>query len=184
MKRLLCLLALSLCMPLVGNASGLEMALVRKIDTVKKSDINSENPVRSENQLWRAEVKVTNRSFRASPALKARYIIYVKRQLLGQKHGDDKLSEVLGSADVEAIAPNTSTSIAMPEIALNQANLDAGYSFRSGGQTKAQDSVVGVWVKLFDGDKVVAEYLSNTTLKNKHEWKEAAPNSNQRRGSR
>ncbi len=116
-------------------------------------------------------VNVTNRSFSAQPALQARYVLYVERQKLGEKIGTEKTDRIKGTSAIEGIAPKASISFDTTSIKLSEETLSGNWIYANGGRMKAADKVLGIWIKFFDGDKEVGEYMNPTTLK-RYGWAE------------
>ncbi len=121
-------------------------------------------------QKWTGTLRVENTSARTSPDLQAKYVVIVKRQELAEKTGSDHLEVVKGEANVTPLKKGESFSADTTEIELRQQTLNAHYRYKSGGQTRASDAIAGVWVKVFSGTNLVAEYANPETVKSKFKW--------------
>lgn len=122
-------------------------------------------------QTWSSEIKIENVGRQPSGQLHCKYVLYIKRQELGGKVGEEKTQEVPGEFDVSPLKRGAFFSANTNEVNLRQQSLSAGYYVKGGGQGKASDTVQGVWVKLFDGSKEVAEFVNPPTIKSKFQWK-------------
>jgi len=120
------------------------------------------------------EVTVTNSAFKPSPELQARYVIFIDRQDLGSKQGTEKEDRITGDAPVGALAPHGNTSFRTKPVQLKEQSLTGGWIYSNGGRIKAKDSLAGVWIKLFEGEKEVAEYANPSTLTSRHQWAEVS----------
>jgi len=167
MKRALLALAL-VVIPMLAQAGDFEITVQRKKEglTPAKGGTRLKS-----SQNWIGEVKVEYHAFKPSPELEARYIIFVKRQKIGQKQGEDEVEKVKGTATV-AITPGAPTTFYTSEVALYQAHMAPGWVPREGGMQRAEDSVLGVWVKLFNGTTEVGEHVNPTTLAAKFHWED------------
>lgn len=121
-------------------------------------------------QKWTGTLRVENTSSKPSPELQAKYIVFVKRQELAQKAGPEKIDLVKGESKIAPLKKGESFSLDTAEIELRQQLLSANYRYTNGGQTKASDAVAGVWVRLFAGTVVVADYSNPETVKAKFKW--------------
>lgn len=121
-------------------------------------------------QKWTGTLRVENTSSKPSPELLAKYIVFVKRQELAQKAGPEKIDLVKGEAKIAPLKKGESFSLDTADIELRQQLLSANYRYANGGQTKASDTVAGVWVRLFAGAVVVADYSNPETVKAKFKW--------------
>lgn len=166
MKRIVLLAAMAL-LPVFVQAGDYSITMDRKKDGAgqMKGDIEKQT-----SQNWVGEINIENRTFKPSPELKLAYIVFVKRQELGQKEGADQVDQIRGDIKVGVLQGREKASFNTSEVTLKQQELDGGYYYRNGGRRKASDSVMGVWVKLFDGTKEVAEYANPSTIKAKNKW--------------
>lgn len=166
MKKALLILALA-GLPIIASAGDFEITVERKKDGLGQVKGTIEQ---SASQTWIGNVKVLNRSFKPSPEMECRYIIFIRRQELAQKAGADYFDKVKGSGKVMALKPGDNGSFLTSEVKLRQQRLDPGYYYTNGGSSRADDSVQGVWVKLFNGTTEIGEYVNPPTLKTKYKW--------------
>jgi len=165
MKRGIIAFAL-VVIPMLAQAADYEITVERKKTGIGQAKGNVELKT---SQSWTGEVKIQSHVFKPVPELEARYIIFVKRQRLGQNRGEDKIDKVKGSSKVADLKSGMTTTFLTSEVTLKQEFLAPGWIMVSGAN-RAEDSVLGVWVKLFDGTKQVAEYVNPSTLTTKYKW--------------
>ena len=166
MKRAGLILAM-IVMPLLAQAGDFEITVQRKKDGVGQLKGEIEQKA---SQKWSGEIKVENRGFKPSPAMTAKYIIFVRRQELGQKAGSDHFDQIKGTVEIAALKTGESASGYTSEIDLRHQSLEAGWHFRSGGSAKVEDGISGIWVKLFQGEKAVGEYINPPNVSAKFKW--------------
>jgi hypothetical protein len=169
MKRVLLLTGLVIA-PWIAEANNFSITAVRKAADALAGKAASPGNVSEKTETVVYQVTVTNTTFKPSAALKAKYILFVERQEVGEKPGNEQIDKVKGSADVKELKPREKEIFSTSEIKLRQGGLSGAYYFPDGGRVKAKDNVVGVWIKLFDGSIEVAEYINPTTLSGKHKW--------------
>jgi len=122
-------------------------------------------------QKWIGEIKVESGAAQPTPELQVRYVVYVKRQKIGQKPGEDKIEEVSGESVVPSLKRRTPFVLDTSEVELRQQALAPNYYLEKGGQTKAIDTITGIWVKVFKAGTEVGEYVNPSYIKEKFKWK-------------
>jgi hypothetical protein len=111
------------------------------------------------------EIKVQNRTFADVPALDLRYLIFVERQKLGERKESDTVDRITGSAKVEPLNRKTMVGTATTsEFVMMKHTIAGDFYFANGGRQKVADNVLGIWVKVFNGAKLVAEYTNPSTV--------------------
>jgi hypothetical protein len=153
--------------PLLAQAGDYEITVDRKKDALSAPQ-GEYRQVATQN--WTGEVKIQNHAFNPSPELEARYIIFVKRQKIGQKQGMDQIEKVKGTTKVPAIKPGATAVCFTSDVPLHKAHMAPGWVPAEGGQQTAEDGVLGIWLKLYSGTTPVAEYVNPTTLATKFKW--------------
>ena len=167
MKKLAFLAALVM-VPMLAQAGDFRISMDRKKDGAGNMKGNDELKT---SQNWVGEIKLENLTFKPSPDLELRYIVFVKRQELAQKAGMDQIDQVKGTIPVKSLQSREVATFPTSEVTLRKQALSGRFSgYVGGGNTKAEDAVLGVWVKLFNGQTEVMEYINPTTLKAKNKW--------------
>jgi len=166
-------LCLALCLIGVSaNAEDFRLSLEPRKGGVRQGAVptGSVGVSPSASQMWTGEIKLENVGRQPSGPMRCKYVIYVKRQELGRKMGEEKSEEISGELDVPALKRGAVFSATTSEVTLRQQSLSAGYYVKDGGQGKASDSVSGVWLKLLNGNTEVAEFVNPPTIKTKFTW--------------
>jgi len=111
------------------------------------------------------EVKVQNRTFGDVPTLDVQYLIFVERQKLGETKDKDTVDRITGTAKVPPLNRKAMVQTATTnEIVLARQALVGDYYYANGGRRKVADNVLGVWVKVLNEGKVIAEYTNPSTV--------------------
>jgi len=121
-------------------------------------------------QGWTGEIKVENLTFKPSPEITVKYIVFVKRQELGEKSGMDTIEKVKGDAKLSSLKGREVSCVTTSEVTLRQQKLAPNVVFMNGGASSATDSIAGVWVKIFSGDTELMEYANPSTVIGKYKW--------------
>ncbi len=129
-------------------------------------------------QNWTGEVNILNRAFKPSPDLTARYVIYVKRQRIGEAENAENVEKVTGSFNVPAMKGGAKGTFSTVDVVLNSAHAAAGWRVGQKdsdgrvtfGRQSAQDTLAGIWLRLYSGQTQVAEYINPTTLTTKFKF--------------
>jgi len=154
--------------PILAQASDYEITVDRKKDALSQSH---EGSIQHNSQNWVGEVKLTNHGFKDSPNLDLQYVVFVKRQDLGIKaDAAEHVEKVRGSLQIPSVKGGATTTANTNEVKLRRQQLDPHTVFLNGGIGKAEDTVLGIWVRLSQGGKQVAEYVNPTTLTTKFKW--------------
>lgn len=156
--------------PLFAQAGDLQISVLRKKGEAEQTTRVSEGETFKGKENYFYEVSVSNKSFKPSHALEARYILFVERQEMGQKIGSERVEKVKGTAKVAALDAHANTHFDTKTVSLRERGLVGAYYYANGGRIKAKDSLTGVWIKLFDGNTEVAEYVNPTSLTSKQKW--------------
>ena len=117
---------------------------------------------------WAYDVALENKTFKPLDNLEVRYVVFVQREQFGSK-AVPSLQKEHGSMPVETLKPHEKKVVTTQVVELNKTGLDGGYYFKSGGREKAQDSLVGCWVRIYQGGQQIGEYANPSTLM-KERW--------------
>lgn len=116
------------------------------------------------------KVTAQNRTFKAIPELKIKYMIFYE----APQPGSNEVAEAFhkGVETVTNFEGHRSHIFETKPFKLTTEQLDAGWYYSSGARNKAKDRVVGIWIRAYSGDDLVGEYINPTTLSRKNEFKE------------
>ncbi len=109
-------------------------------------------------------LKLKNISFADLTGLSVEYRIFVERQELGKKKGTETVERVAGTKPVGTLTRQAPQAILTDEVTLHSSNLVGEYIYPDGGRIKAEDSIVGVWVRVSQNGEFIGEYTLPTTV--------------------
>jgi|GEM_PF-2624256 len=137
---------------------------VKKRPTIE-SDTGEVTP-----EEWIFEVKLENGSRARLEGLEMSYRIYV----------DPKASEKIEIGDpprffghrtkLEPMADRARVTVKTEMVVLNKLELSPDYVFTDGSRNDLDDDLEGIWIKLWHGDKKVADYQSSSGTVKKAKW--------------
>jgi len=111
------------------------------------------------------ELKLQNQTLADLTQLTVNYILFVERQKLGARLDQPSpVDRITGTQNIEVLSKSAPQSVTTSEITLNKSNLGGGWTYNNGGRLRAEDSVVGVWVRVLQGGEVIAEYANPPTV--------------------
>lgn len=126
-------------------------------------------------ERWAFAVEVRNKSRVDLEGLKLSYRIYV----------DPQASEKLMLSQTEAFYAHVDTLDKVArggaikrnteEVLLNRIELNADYEFTDGSRSKIEDKLEGIWIKIWQGNRKVAEFKSNDSTVKKAKWPDDEP---------
>ena len=93
------------------------------------------------------------------------YVFFVERQKLGEVKSDgQKVERIAASQNIDALTRQAQQMVTSGEVTLNKENLVGTYHFKSGGRIRAEDAVIGVWVRVSQGGQIIGEYANPPTV--------------------
>lgn len=168
-----CLL-LALAAPLTANAGKLTI----EITPLKPSD--SHRAPSSQDCKWFARIKVANHDFQ-TPAndIVVCYRIYFQSKSVGQNKtggpvNEEKRTITSGEGKIALIAPGRDATIETIQTGMAHHTKVTGFKIEKNKTTNYQvrtdDMMTGVWVRLYQNNQIVGEYINPTTLTNNQKW--------------
>jgi hypothetical protein len=144
-------------------------------ERVKKGIKNKVESGESRRDDWIYEVELENRSRVELEGLEMSYRIYVDAAATAKLSFDAPPKFHGGRTEVDPVKDGESVTVKTKTVTLADLELDAGYVFTDGSRNDLEDKLEGIWIKLWHGDKKVAEYKSNDSTVKKAEWPDDDP---------
>lgn len=116
------------------------------------------------------DITVANKGLKDTPPLDVKYVVFVQRERLGEKKGLEQIQRVAGAKSIDPIKSNGKIVVTTETIGLNKSRVGGDWIYSDGGKISAKDSAKGIWVKLYQGETMVAEYSLPTTIKEREKW--------------
>jgi hypothetical protein len=117
---------------------------------------------------WVYEVTVENKTFKELAGLDVKYTIFFKQEKLGVK-ADPTPKHQNGNFTIPVLKSHEKTSFTTDSVELKKSSLAGNYIYTSGAKPNAQDTLVGLAVRVFQNGQQFAEYANPSTLA-KEKW--------------
>ena len=145
-----------------GN-SDVEIRVVPKKEAAETDRGRGEGGRAVTKENWTYEVTIENKTFKDLTNIEIKYLIFFKQEKLGSKEAATPRRQN-GSTTVDVLKPREKKVIKTNPVELKKSNLVGAYHYPDGARPNAQDSLGGVWVRVFLGGQQYAEYANPSTL--------------------
>jgi len=133
----------------------------KRVDqTMKKASDGGANETK---EHWVYDVTIENRTFKDLTNLDLKYVIFFKQEQLGVKAAATPRQQS-GSFSIDGLKPHEKKSFSTNPVELNKSNLVGEWIYRSGAKPNAQDTLVGLAVRVYQGGQQFAEFANPSTL--------------------
>jgi hypothetical protein len=148
--------------PSIAGNFDLEIHCVaRRVDqTVKKASDGGTNETK---ERWVYDVTIENKTFKELSNLDVNYVIFFTQEQLGVKANPTKRQQG-GSFRIDSLKSHEKKSFSTNPVELNKSNLVGEWIYRSGAKPNAQDTLVGLAIRVFQAGQQFADYANPSTL--------------------
>jgi hypothetical protein len=153
----------------VAFAAGMDVdihVVAKRVDAPPPHNESNRRTVSKEH--WNYEVSVENASFKPMAVIDVRYMIFYKTEELGSKAPPQQRHQS-GSFSIDALPPHQKTLFTTNSVELNKSHLIGHWHYSGGERIKAEDTLAGIWVRVYQGGQLMGEYANPSTL-SKEEW--------------
>ena len=150
-----------------GN-SDLEIHCAPKKLDEKAAKSSSSGTIIASKERWIYEVTVENKTFKDLVNLDVKYIIFFKKDRLGEK-GAAQDRRQNGSFTIDLLQSHKKKTFQTRELELNKSKLSVDFYYPSGGKEVAQDNVNGLWLRVYQNGQQFAEF-ANPSILTKEQW--------------
>ena len=152
-----------MCAANVAIAGNLDVDFhcVARVDqSVKKASDGGANETK---EHWVYDVTIENRTFKELTNLDLKYVIFYKQEQLGVKATATPRQQS-GSFSIDNLKPHEKKSFSANPVELNKSNLVGNWIYSSGAKPNAQDTLVGLAIRVYQGGQQFAEFANPSTL--------------------
>jgi hypothetical protein len=136
-------------------------SVARRVDqTVKKASDGGANETK---EYWVYDVTIENKTFKELANLDLKYVIFFKQEQLGVKAAATPRQQN-GSFSIDSLKPHEKKSLSTDPVELNKSNLVGHWHYGSGAKPNAQDTLVGLAIRVYQGGQQFAEFANPSTL--------------------
>jgi|WetSurMetagenome_2_1015567.scaffolds.fasta_scaffold774238_1 hypothetical protein len=161
----------------MGGSASLTFSAVEKRtgeggmkDTKIHSSSGSTGAIKSGKEQWSYAVTVTNNGFQDLAGLEIRYLVFVKREELGEKKGSERIERKTGVTTSAHIKPHGRFEFLTEPADMNKGSLGGGWYYNNGGRIKTEDKLCGLWLRIYKDGAQIAEFLRPADLASKQKW--------------
>ncbi len=161
-------LAFVIAAPVLAD-SGYSFAVTReskKLDGERKE----KSVTMQTKDVWAYKVTLENKSFKDADNVEIKYLVFMKPDAAGERTRDEKLVRKEGSIKVPSIKNFEKYTFTTEPVTLTGVKLQPGWSYTSGANARAKDSMSGLWLRIFVNGQQVMEDINPTWLKTKETW--------------
>jgi hypothetical protein len=156
-----------------GADSDVQITCEKKRMDSGGSELRKPSDTTKKTETWGFAVSVENQTFKPLENLEAKYIIFYKKEQLGIK-GPARKETKTGSYTITSIDSLGTASFDTDTVQLTRAALigDPGsyLYFANGAKPTAEDTITGIWVRLYKDGNLFAEYAYPSGLTSSETW--------------
>jgi len=133
----------------------------KRIDQTVKRD--SDGGANETKEHWVYDVTIENKTFNELANLELTYVIFFKQEPLGVKAAP-RPRQQSGSFSIDSLKSHEKKSLTTNPVELNKSNLVGHWHYESGAKPNAQDTLVGLAVRVYQGGQQFAEFANPSAL--------------------
>jgi hypothetical protein len=124
--------------------------------------------VNKEKENWAYDVTIENKTFKDLVGVEVKYFVFFRKEKLGEKAAP-ALQRQAGNTTFDTLKPHEKKVISTSPVQLTKSQLASEWYFENGGRRKAEDVLVGMWVRVYQNGQLFSEYANPSTLL-KEKW--------------
>ena len=123
----------------------------------------SDGGVNQTRERWFYDLTIENKTFKELTNVDLKYVIFFKQEQLGVKAAATPRQQS-GSFSIDDLKPHEKKSFSANPVELNKSNLVGHWHYESGAKPNAQDTLVGLAMRVYQGGQQFAEFANPSTL--------------------
>lgn len=154
----------------------LELSRVRFDTRKSKKDVTLSDGSIYKNGLaiseedWGYTITLKNNTGRPVEGLRADYILYTRVDEIKNTGRQPKTRAKAFSLRLEPVPPGARSSAKTEPVITRETQLRGGMEWRGTGDSDTRDTLVGIWIRVYQGDKLVLESASPSSLSTTEKW--------------
>lgn len=154
-------------LPTVGDLKELEITAQSKL---LEKDTKTINNVKETVEQWAYDVGVTNKTAKDFANVQVKYVIFVKDEKEASGGTDARTVRTPGSTTLASIKGRLRADFQTTKVNLVKTQLQGGYIYTNRGRPRSSDSLSGIWIRIYDGGKMISEFSNPPALATKEKW--------------
>ncbi|MDB2673762.1 SHD1 domain-containing protein [Akkermansiaceae bacterium] len=139
-------------------------------ERIKKGSKGKVSSGEIQTDQWVYETNLENKSRVKLEGLEMSYRVYVDPIASVKVTMDSPPKFYGGRQKVSSVEDGATVMVRTGPVPLTELELDPGFVFRDGSRNDLEDKLEGIWIKVWHGDKKVAEFKSNNSTVKKAKW--------------
>ena len=123
---------------------------------------------------WGYSITLRNTTAVPIEKLRIEYLLYVKVDVVENTGRKPGLRRQAGKASYEALPANGRLTVKTSAITTRETELKRGLQWRGTNDDDTRDTLHGIWLRLYQGDKLISETASPATLVSEGRWSSAS----------
>ena len=172
--RIPILIAALLLPPCAAFADGGDIdfsCVARRVDQKVTKSGTTENAITIDTEDWQYVVTLTNNTFKDMTNIEVQYLIFSKREELGTVAGV-RMGKQAGTAKIDDLKAHDKVEFKTDPVKLEKASLKPGNYYPNGGRVSGEASLSGLWIRIYQDGKLIAEMSRPPELASKEKWAE------------
>ena len=150
-----------------GN-SDVEIHCLSKKMAETRNPGSGEGGISKTKENWTYDVTIENKTFQDMANVEIKYVMFFNQEHLGKKEAA-QLQRQAGGMTLPLLRSHEKKSFTTDLVELKKSNLIGHYHYTSGARPNAQDTLAGLWVRVYLNGQQFAEYANPSTIM-KERW--------------
>ena len=164
------LVALAVSLWAAAPVSAAEPPIEVKLDVSRlkfgAQDDNSNQGYTITTENWGYSIALTSKTMRPGTGIRVEYQLYVRQAKLGQTPSSQPLKNRAGAKAIAKLDAGAKADFKTDSVVARQVKLLPGYVWKETGKSEdVTDKLEGIWVRVFQGNTMIAEYASSESFK-------------------
>jgi hypothetical protein len=145
----------------------LEVSTWRVRKGAERSETQSTKNIEEE---WCYKVSIANKSRADFNNLSVEYRVFFREDIIRKSNEQPPLQSDAGRISIGHLAARDEVQLVTNAIVLDVSQLKIGWKYRGTGKRRVEDSLEGIWLRIFSDGELVKEYPSPTDLPRRQSW--------------
>lgn len=117
------------------------------------------------------KVQIRNNSDFTFKDLEVEYRFFVfHNELAADRRSEGKIERIVGNKKLASLAAYRDFEFETKSAEMTDTELKSGWVYTNGGKDKSEDELQGIWVRVYKGKEMIAEFANPSNLPEKKDW--------------
>lgn len=146
-----------------GEVSDVEIHCVPKRMDASANQNSAAGSIMRTKERWAYDVTIENKTFKDLSGLEMKYVIFFKQEKLGSRDAAASRRQN-GSLTIGSLKAHEKKAFTTDSVELANTHLAPNYYYSDGGRQKAQDTLGGLWVRVYQNGQQLSDYANPSSL--------------------